>query len=198
MRCCRFRWRWVWGFWTRTGGSPMRTCKGCGAVVRSHPRARKPRRWCSEACRVRTHRLNHPEYAARQSELASARYAEWKATREVPSHELTCAECGVTFKAPRRRLYCSMACRYHQAYRARRARANGAIREVYTAMQIAERDAWRCGICSELVDPALRYPNAMSRSIDHIIPLASGGSDTADNVQLAHLGCNWSKGDRVP
>jgi 5-methylcytosine-specific restriction endonuclease McrA len=33
-------------------------------------------------------------------------------------------------------------------------------------------------------------------TVDHIIPLARGGSHTWDNVQLAHHLCNSLKGDR--
>lgn len=34
-------------------------------------------------------------------------------------------------------------------------------------------------------------------SVDHIVPLARGGSHSADNVQSAHLLCNLRKGARV-
>lgn len=33
---------------------------------------------------------------------------------------------------------------------------------------------------------------------DHIIPLAKGGADTVDNMQLLHKACNLSKGAKLP
>lgn len=56
----------------------------------------------------------------------------------------------------------------------------------------------RCGLCRQPVDPDLQYPEPMSKSIDHIVPLARGGTHEQANVQLAHLVCNNRKGARVP
>ena len=55
-----------------------------------------------------------------------------------------------------------------------------------------------CGICGQPVDFSLRYPNPMSKTVDHIIPINRGGhpSDLA-NLQLAHLSCNRQKSDKV-
>jgi 5-methylcytosine-specific restriction endonuclease McrA len=38
------------------------------------------------------------------------------------------------------------------------------------------------------------YPDRRYPTIDHIVPLSVGGTDTRDNVQIAHLFCNLSKG----
>jgi len=38
-------------------------------------------------------------------------------------------------------------------------------------------------------------PHPKAPTIDHIVPLAQGGDDTRDNVQLAHFECNWRKRD---
>lgn len=65
--------------------------------------------------------------------------------------------------------------------------------------QIALRDeAWEedghmmafCGLCGKTGE-------FDKMTIDHIIPRAQGGSDTLDNLQLAHEGCNYRKADRV-
>lgn len=59
------------------------------------------------------------------------------------------------------------------------------------------RDGWNCGICYGSVDPTSTFPDPMSPSLDHILPLSKGGTHTLDNVQLAHLRCNCSKGNRI-
>lgn len=55
-----------------------------------------------------------------------------------------------------------------------------------------------CGICGQQLDPSLRRPNLFSRSIDHIVPLAKGGTHTQDNLQWTHLVCNLRKGVKLP
>ena len=63
--------------------------------------------------------------------------------------------------------------------------------------EIAERDAWVCGLCERPVDAELAYPDPMSKSLDHIMPLTKGGAHDPSNAQLAHLRCNVSKGNRA-
>ena len=59
------------------------------------------------------------------------------------------------------------------------------------------RDFLICGICDEPVDPDITWPHRQSVTVDHIIPVAHGGSDDIENLQLAHLACNATKQDRV-
>lgn len=55
-----------------------------------------------------------------------------------------------------------------------------------------------CGICGKPVDMSLKYPHPMSKSIDHIIPIAKGGHPSdLDNLQLAHWICNRQKSDKI-
>ncbi len=53
-----------------------------------------------------------------------------------------------------------------------------------------------CGICGGEMDRDLPWPDPMSKSIDHILPLSLGGGHTQENLQYAHLFCNVSKGNR--
>lgn len=53
-----------------------------------------------------------------------------------------------------------------------------------------------CGICGRPVDFSLKYPNPLSATIDHIVPVAKGGHPSdIDNLQLAHFSCNRQKSD---
>lgn len=63
--------------------------------------------------------------------------------------------------------------------------------------EIFKKDNWICKICGEPVDKYLGYPNSMSATLDHIIPLSKGGTHTYNNVQLAHLICNIKKSNKM-
>lgn len=54
-----------------------------------------------------------------------------------------------------------------------------------------------CPLCGVAIDEGLKWPNGMSRSLDHIIPIARGGGHTQENLQWTHLRCNISKGARM-
>lgn len=79
----------------------------------------------------------------------------------------------------------------------RRALKAGATVEDFKHVEVFERDGWVCGICSEPVDRELKFPDPMSVSLDHVIPLANGGEHSRANTQCAHLSCNVRKGARV-
>lgn len=56
-----------------------------------------------------------------------------------------------------------------------------------------------CGICGKPVDKSLKYPDPMSPTVDHIIPVAKNGDPVSlDNLQLAHRYCNRMKSDKMP
>lgn len=88
--------------------------------------------------------------------------------------------------------------RRRENYQKRRALKRGADAELIDNAKVFDRDGWMCGICAEAVDPELKWPDPMSVSLDHVVPLAKGGSHTYDNVQCAHLRCNIQKSDSVP
>jgi len=89
-----------------------------------------------------------------------------------------------------------------EAARRRRALKVDALVERYKDADICERDRWICQLCGKPVDPTLKSPYPLSKSIDHIIPLQPRpgepkGTDEPSNVQLAHIVCNISKGNRT-
>lgn len=79
----------------------------------------------------------------------------------------------------------------------RRARLLDAFVAPVDSATIWERDGGVCQLCREAIDPTLEWPDRMSRTIDHVVPLARGGTHEPANVQLAHAICNVIKGDRV-
>jgi 5-methylcytosine-specific restriction endonuclease McrA len=62
--------------------------------------------------------------------------------------------------------------------------------------EIAERDRWKCRLCGKRVMRSRPWPDPLSPSLDHIVPLTKGGAHDPSNVQLAHLRCNTAKGNR--
>lgn len=73
----------------------------------------------------------------------------------------------------------------------RRARKYGVTADKdITIKKLYERDNGICQICKQ----ACKWED---KSIDHTIPLSKGGSHIWDNVQLAHLSCNVTKGNRI-
>ncbi len=80
----------------------------------------------------------------------------------------------------------------------RRARKNDTSFEKFDPLEIFERDNWTCGICKNPIDSKLKWPNSLSVSLDHIIPLSRGGTHTKENCQAAHLACNIQKGSKTP
>lgn len=79
----------------------------------------------------------------------------------------------------------------YRAGRKRRAAARGGLHEPYDALEIYTRDCGLCGICGGAVSKRCFV-------LDHFWPLSKGGSDTKDNVRIAHSLCNLEKGSRVP
>lgn len=135
-----------------------------------------------------------------------------------PTKNIICKHCGseARRKLPRFR-FCSLGCQrqyrqeYRQAYKQseaykayrraaksrRRARIRGAKVDRIDPIKVFERDKWRCHLCGCRTPKRLRgsyEPNAPE--LDHIIPLAAGGSHTWGNVACSCRECNNSKSDQ--
>lgn len=82
--------------------------------------------------------------------------------------------------------------------------------ELYYRRRVRDREArvgvvdlaalWTgaCALCSEPMSLDVAWPDPMSKSVDHVIPLAKGGTHEQSNLQWAHLMCNKRKGARLP
>ena len=173
------------------GSQPPKTsrCEQCGAEYKPWSDAA---RFCSKAC-ANTHngKQRRTSDARRQPVQVMLGSCAVCSTMFVPRNgrAKTCStECGREFRL---RLWKD---KQHR----RRAKIRGATAERISREAIFARDEWTCGICREPIDPAAKHPDMGSPSLDHILPISRGGTHTLDNVQAAHLGCNLSKGARVP
>ncbi|MBY4212896.1 HNH endonuclease [Rhodococcus fascians] len=83
-------------------------------------------------------------------------------------------------------------------WEARRCRKFGIRAGKIVAAEVYARDNYTCWICEEHVDMDLKFPDKMSKSLDHVIPLSKNGWHAMDNVALAHFGCNNAKRSSIP
>lgn len=83
--------------------------------------------------------------------------------------------------------------RYHRRRAQMKATSTG---EPVILAEIAERDRWMCHDCRKAIDPKLKWPDVMSASLDHLVPLSEGGAHDPANVRLAHARCNSARGNR--
>lgn len=54
-----------------------------------------------------------------------------------------------------------------------------------------------CWLCGGYIDPSLKFPDPLSKSADHVIPISQGGHNHGE-LRPAHLGCNKSRGRKLP
>lgn len=139
--------------------------------------------------------------------MCAPHYGVWHRTFRN-KHRIVCAGCGVQVfvraRSNRGRRFCSAKCyrasmveQYggpsEKPYKQRRQAAHV---EPVNRARVFERDKWRCHICRKRIRRGLRYPHPMSASVDHLVPLRSGGLHEMANAAAAHLICNLRKRDR--
>lgn len=54
-----------------------------------------------------------------------------------------------------------------------------------------------CHICREPIDLNLPRTSKLGLTVDHLIPLSRGGTDTMPNLRPAHWGCNIKKSNKL-
>lgn len=60
---------------------------------------------------------------------------------------------------------------------------------------ILARDNWICHICGKAIAPALKSPDPMSASVDHVRGAGTGFDQRF--LRAAHLSCNVKRGNPV-
>jgi hypothetical protein len=162
-------------------------CVSCGQEFPCGTRGRKA---CSRECLTKW--------------LRAAAIQHYRRTRRPDPGMCRCRECDAQFEPvypSKHRSFCSAECLETYSNRIgraqRRARMLEAVREPVDPIAVCERDGWRCQLCGVSTPRRLRgthFDNAPE--MDHIIPLALGGSHTYTNVQCACRRCNSIKGAR--
>jgi len=136
----------------------------------------------------------------RYLEMLRAKKEERRIVRLARAHR-QCDECDKAYQPfNANRKYCSDTCTRRALKRVekalRRARKRNLPRERVSPRKVFARDGWRCRMCHH---PTLRkHANTDdSPELDHIVPLAHGGSHTYGNTQLLCRKCNGAKGFKL-
>lgn len=115
-----------------------------------------------------------------------------------------CAHCGKGYADIYWRSTCSAECSEQHAKAVRneaKLRRRALMRDAYISpvnrRQLFERDNWTCQICHEPVERDKVVPHPKAPTIDHVIPLARGGTHEMANAQCADFLCNATKSDRT-
>lgn len=144
---------------------------------------------------------------ANKEKLALERQIEKEKDRLSRTRVVTCSICGKAFTTLRRRQECCSAeCSRKSANQKASHRKDARIsaekkidRDI-TVKKLYTRDNGICWICGnkcdlndyEEINGTIICGNSYP-SIDHIVPVCKGGSDSWDNVRLAHRLCNTQR-----
>lgn len=174
------------------------TCEYCEEAF-VLPEGKGQRRFCSLDCRRAAKSERH---YPRPAELPCVDCGAMVEQQRMGKHRRRCDPCRAAESARltqdwMRRNPDHMRNLWAKGKHKRRALILALPSESISPLDIYERDGWTCGICTEPMDRDLRYPDPMSPSLDHIVPLSKGGHHVRDNVQASHLLCNVIKNDTM-
>lgn len=200
------------------------TCSQCGSS-HERTYNRHSTNFCSFSCRSEYRRQcgewerrptrctvppDHPVallIAADQEAIrAAAREANQARAEAWPSCRVfirDCTVCAQTFTTPYTVHTCSDLCAAakkradrNEADHRRRARKRDAFVAPVYRFKVYERDGWRCHLCGKPTSREEQVPHPLAPTLDHVIPLAAGGTHEPSNVKTAHFLCNARKGAR--
>lgn len=163
------------------------TCTNCGKEYETH---RYKSKYCSEEC--------------------GYKYRYKNIVKQKQVYQKKCRECGKHFSttAPKDK-YCSRKCsrkyndRRKETSRRGRVKENGRVDWDISIERLMKRDKGVCYLCGNRVnyndfivtDEDYFIAGDYYPSIEHLNPIAKGGTHTWDNVKLAHRLCNTYKSD---
>lgn len=195
-RCCTCKIERPIADFQRLASQPdglQKRCRGCQAAASAawwERRGQVPEIKGRQAMRRRAFYLTHHEQERASSKLVSAaRYAANRiAILDVMKEQYAAnpepkRAAAVAWRAANPEKVNELSAR-------RRARKRAAFVAPVNPASIYARDEGHCQLCGGEVAQA-------EMSLDHIVPLARGGTHEPANVQLAHLRCNIRKGTRL-
>lgn len=180
-------------------------CKQCGTTYRGHP----GQQYCTLSC-ANTGRT--PWNKKSTSLVSYTGPAYQRAPRpninpiRITSRTFRagrCRQCGSTFVSLNLDMTCSPACweqDQQEQKRIHKDRRRARKKQAYVAdvwrTRVFEADSYRCHMCNRKTNPNKATPHPLAPTIDHLIPLARGGTHEPANCRTACFECNCLKGDR--
>lgn len=186
-----------YGRWQRAQGAYDRrtreiVCAGCGIKTKARPGSR----YCTSACWQRSVRKNKvvlytgPPYRPPVQHVRGS--GLWTAGQ--------CRICGEQFVSEYLDVTCSKQCQrvYRRTMRRiakdrRRARERDAYVAPVNPRHVFEADGYRCHLCGRKCNRDAAVPHPAAATVDHIIPLAAGGTHEPSNCRTACFRCNSHK-----
>lgn len=186
-------------------------CKNCGDVIErwaTSVRANSNYR-CFNCEKLETKRKNQEKRKAKEEEKQK-RILQRQLDNSIQLSFFVCQHCGNLFvPTGNRTKYCSDRCRerHHEQIKSRkrieRASQNGKVDYSITLDKLIKKDNNKCYLCGgecNLNDFIMQGNQKVTGnyypSIDHVIPLANGGTHSWNNVRLAHRICNSMKSNK--
>lgn len=195
-------------------------CEYCGGPRMVTTQHSNMQRYCSLRCASRANQsgLSHNEYTQRQRQRnrdrhsrnkERARRRELKRLKRQLTHPTAawksaqCDVCARWFLSKQFDMTCSDECqsvRQSEVKRKHRDRRRARERNAYVAdvqpSRVFELDGYRCHLCNKKCDPTKVVPHPRAPTVDHVIPLADGGTHEPANCRTACFICNAVKGNR--
>jgi hypothetical protein len=158
---------------------PPKPCIDCSLPIRRGQR-------CTKCSRARTLKAGREAYYASRGDVVCRDCAAPIANDG--SYQRRCPSCWADRDQALRRA----------ARQVRKHRQRVATVERFDPLEVLERDGWRCHMCGKRTPKERRgtfHDNAPE--LDHIIPLAKGGSHSRANTACSCRRCNLRKSDKV-
>lgn len=179
------------------------TCAWCGRFCLKATTQRYGARFCSLDCRDTWRRRDRLPMLFLGEVIRPEPDAPKPPRQRAPRLFVagSCLRCGRGYVAEDytgTAAYCSTTCLRRVSKQRYRARKRSAYVANVSPRRIYERDGWRCQLCRRPVRREAVVPHPLAPVIDHVLPLAQGGTHEPGNVQCAHFLCNSVKSDTVP
>jgi predicted nucleic acid-binding Zn ribbon protein len=177
----------------------IKTCLACNKEFQT----KKDQKFCSTECREATNKNKRiDKYVSNLNKNYKCKVCNKKFKSEYKNmkRSFCCEECEIEYKRIKKRAFRKTTKgkeEKHNWNTKRRLKNKSQFVEKVNRKEIYERDKWICQLCGCKVDKRIKYPHIMSASLDHIIPIAEGGTHESKNCQLAHFICNSKKSNRA-
>lgn len=179
-----------------------RECKRCGVDFErweNYPKPGSATTHCKSCylaiCRERQQRRDSPSQPSRRKHTVVTVLPSSCIYCLAPlDNTFTCEAHAYRYKRTQMKVWRSSARGRAITNQKKRDRRTGASSRARTMIRLLERDGFDCQMCGERMSIDGHDP----MQVDHRVPLARGGGNDQDNLQLLHKSCNARKAAKLP